>query len=209
MYGEKIPQKLLQGQMCRENHKLRSGLPGGRLENVLELPAMVDKRSLKVTKLLMSHLASYSYARHFGISLAMFAFAQKLQWRSWVLQSVSGSMVTTKRPANEYSNLEIKLNDIFPYELGSRHGSVRAMWQKLEFFPPATRLLYISLDGLLESHHIALRIGDPENAANAILAYIWAYFCVGLPLPLRPLRPDLRFFGREARQFGMHQHQPY
>jgi hypothetical protein len=45
---------------------------------------------------------------------------------------------------------------------------VRAMAETGFFF--AALPLNISLDGLLESHHIALRIGDPENAATAIIA---------------------------------------
>jgi hypothetical protein len=78
------------------------------------------------------------------------------------------------------------------------HGSVRSVANSTIF--PAMRPFNKTMDGLLDGYRIGLRTGEPEKVITGVLAYFFAYLCIGLPLG--PLESDLISYGREASQFG-------
>jgi len=208
-YGVNFPTKLLPGQLFMENKKLRRKFPSGKLEGLLDLPKMTDKKSLRTMKLL-NYLGTWIVMSHAHRNLGWYAVirslnlsAEKGVCEETAVAAVGLGIYLAQggqfEEANEHAEMGLKLIERFPQNVGSEHGYVIGIAAAGVY--SRTKPLNKSLDLWMEAHHSSLRSGNTEKAATSILAYTYTYLTVGLPLG--PLKSDLVSYEREANQFGM------
>jgi len=139
-YGEKHSWKFFPGQGALEKVKLRSKikklLPCGELEDLLDLPDMVDKPALRIQTLLVNHLAVYASYSPTYKPISWFASARALKsackhgispvTNLAVVQMAAHLRVEGHyKEASEYAEVSLLLTERLPQTLGSDHGQVR------------------------------------------------------------------------------------
>ena len=208
-YNVRLPRSPHKGYLYVERMKLKRALPGGKLENLLQLPYMTDRRALVVSRLLGHHLSRYS--RLAGEpSLTSLAALRVLrmccthgicsEMTPAIALNATVTLLTERKYelACRYGDLALEISNRFPQVPGGHHAFIRVIAYSGLF--PILRPLHKSLDPLFEGYQIGLRTGDTEYSMIAAMSYSFVYLCIGLPLG--PLEPDLRSFSREAIQFG-------
>ncbi|KAL7556262.1 hypothetical protein ACA910_006328 [Epithemia clementina (nom. ined.)] len=212
-YGVRIPHKFLPGMLTLECNKLLRRSPGGKMDSLLAMPDLTDKKTRNIIKLLLAqsiyalvspkkkknrNISCFSALRVLSIAIDKKAVCEETSMAIAFLGMSHGAEGRLKE-ASEYGEMALKLVNRFPQTVGSIHAMVVTAVTGGIF--THTKPLSKCLDLWLEGHHLGLRTGNMEKAGICILAYAFTYITCGLPLSA--LQSDLYQYEKEVVQFNL------
>lgn len=207
-YGVNIPTNPNKFQIAIEKRQLRKALPNGRLQDLMHMSLMKDKRAICIS-LFLGKLAFFA-------AMAMESnFTKLVALRSFYLSSTYGintysalamasyGFAFRKESEHEvaftYGDLAHQLLIRLTSKPGPNYARVLCMVHCSMI--PLRRPFPSLLEPFTQVYKIGITTGDVEFALTGAMCYGYTYIMVGLPLAA--LEKDMEAYGRESRQFGV------
>jgi predicted ATPase len=207
-YGVNLPMNPNKLQVGMEKRKLQKAFPNGRLQDLVHMSTMKDKRAICIS-LFLGKLAFFS-------AMAMEPnFTKLVALRSFSISATHGINTYTALAMASYGFAFRKESDHgvaftygeLAYELlkrvtskpGPNYARILCMVQCSTI--PLRRPFPDLLEPFMDVYKIGIKTGDVEFAFTGAMCYGYIYIMVGLPLA--PLEADMEAYGQESRQFGV------